>query len=209
MSQAPPPAVRPWRRRRRLAPAARSGGLQDPVDRTAALGARLVGPDLAGADRLDREPKLLPECPANRAADGMVLPACSRGDLLDRRALGAPEHLDHAGLLGAGAVPGLGGRVTAGCGLGLLGWPGRPLAPGGLACPRRGRAVGLAAAPAGGSALADVGAVSAALGASSPSISTPIAAMPWLVMTTRSDPPSPPSTRIRPLLRRLSITLLS
>ena len=63
------------------------------------------------------------------------------------------------------------------------------------------------------SASADVGAVSGAgvglvAGRSSPSGSTPIAAMPSLVMTTRSGPPSPPRTRIRPRLRRLPITLL-
>jgi hypothetical protein len=65
-----------------------------------------------------------------------------------------------------------------------------------------------AGASTGLSAAADVGAVSAADGASLSSASTPIAAMPSLVMTTCSGPPSPPRTRIRPRLRRLSITLL-
>ena len=49
---------------------------------------------------------------------------------------------------------------------------------------------------------------SASLAGAGASSSTPIAAMPSLVITTRSGPPSPPSTRIRPRLRRLSITLL-
>src|SRR5688572_18974560 len=65
-----------------------------------------------------------------------------------------------------------------------------------------------AGAPTALSVSADVGAVSVAAGASSSSASTPIAAMPSLVMTARSGPPSPPRTRIRPRLRRLSITLL-
>jgi hypothetical protein len=49
---------------------------------------------------------------------------------------------------------------------------------------------------------------SASLAGAGASSSTPIAAMPSLVITTRSGPPSQPSTRIRPWLRRLSITLL-
>src|SRR5919106_872791 len=75
----------------------------DAVDGAATLGAGLVGSDLAGASGLDREPELLLERPADGAADGVVLPAGGRGDLLDRGALGALEHLDHARLLGAGA----------------------------------------------------------------------------------------------------------
>src|SRR5918999_3776626 len=84
----------------------------DPVDGAAALGAGLVGPDLAGAGGLDREPKLLFERAADRAADRVVLPAGGGGDLLDRRALGALEHLDHLGLLGTGPRCGLGGELS-------------------------------------------------------------------------------------------------
>jgi hypothetical protein len=81
--------------------------IDDPVDGAAALGAGLIGADLASAGGLDREAKLLLERPADRAADGVVLPAGGRGDLLDRSALGTLEHLDHLGLLGAGARCGL------------------------------------------------------------------------------------------------------
>src|SRR5688500_2342944 len=88
----------------------RSAG--DPVDGGAALGTGLVGADLAGAGRLDRKAQLLLERAADRAADGVVLPAGGRGDLLDRGALGAPEQLDHLGLLGAGARRGLLTRLT-------------------------------------------------------------------------------------------------
>src|SRR5919106_6788546 len=84
----------------------------DAVDGAAALGAGLVGADLAGASGLDGEPELLLERAADRAADGVVLPAGGRGDLLDRGALGALEHLDHARLLGAGAGRGLGRRLS-------------------------------------------------------------------------------------------------
>jgi hypothetical protein len=56
----------------------------DPVDRAAALGAGLVGPDLAGASRLDREPELLLERAGDGAPDGVVLPAARRARVLPR-----------------------------------------------------------------------------------------------------------------------------
>jgi hypothetical protein len=71
--------------------------------------------------------------------------------------------------------------------------------------------VGGWASSAGAAVPADVGAASGSVAladVSSSSCSTPIAAMPSLVMTTRSGPPSTPVTRIRLRLRRLSITLL-
>jgi hypothetical protein len=52
--------------------AGRRTGPGDPVDGAAALGAGLVGADLAGARGLDREPELLLERAADRAADGVV-----------------------------------------------------------------------------------------------------------------------------------------
>src|SRR5919106_1743244 len=110
----------------------RSAG--DPVDGAAALGAGLVGADLAGAGGLDGEAELLLERAGDGAADGVVLPAGSRGDLLDRGALGALEHLDHLGLLGAGAGRGLRSRLI---GRGRLALAGR----------RRGRGSLLALGP--------------------------------------------------------------
>src|SRR5918995_1254465 len=86
-------------RRRRAGLRARPG---DPVDGAAALGANLVGPDLAGARGLDREPELLLERPGDGAADRVMLPSGGLGNLLDRGALGTLEHLDHLGLLGTG-----------------------------------------------------------------------------------------------------------
>src|SRR5918995_3621330 len=79
----------------------RSAG--DPVDGAAAVGSGLVRADLAGAGGLDREPELLLERAGDGAADGVMLPAGGRGDLLDRGALGSLEQLDHERLLGAGA----------------------------------------------------------------------------------------------------------
>jgi hypothetical protein len=108
--------------------------LGDPVDRAAALGAGLVGADLAGAGGFDREAQLLLERAGGGAADGVMLPAGGLGDLLDRGALGTLEHLDHPGLLGAGARRGLGGRLTGGLGL-VGGWRGL----GGLLAPASGR----------------------------------------------------------------------
>src|ERR671918_1240001 len=90
----------------------RRGRAGDPVDRRAALGPGLVGAHLAGARGLDRESELLLERAADRAADGVVLPAGGRGDLLDRGTLGALEQLDHLRLLGAGARRGLGRRLS-------------------------------------------------------------------------------------------------
>ena len=71
----------------------------DPVDGAAALGAGLVGADLAGAGGLDVEPQLLLEGAGDGAADRVVLPAGGLGDLLDRGALGALEQLDHQACL--------------------------------------------------------------------------------------------------------------
>src|SRR5918996_2838218 len=121
----------------------------DPVDGAAALGAGLVGPDLAGAGGLDSEPELLLQRAADGAPDGMVLPAGGRGDLLERGALGTLEHLDHLRLLGAGPRRGLRGRLI---GRGRLALTGRRRGRGSLLAlalgrPRLGsllRAVGLA-----------------------------------------------------------------
>jgi hypothetical protein len=95
-----------------------------------ALGPRLVGADLAGAGGLDGEPELFLQGPGDGAPNRMVLPAGGGGDLLDRGPLGAPEHLDHERLLGAGARDGLRRR----CSLGRL--------PLGLSLGRRGCTVG-------------------------------------------------------------------
>ena len=57
-----------------------------------------------------REAELLLERAGDGAADGVVLPAGGRGDLLDGRALGALEQLDQLRLLGAGPGRGLVGR---------------------------------------------------------------------------------------------------
>ena len=103
----------------------------DPVDGAAALGAGLVGADLAGARRLDVEPQLLLEGAGDGTPDRVVLPAGGLGDLLDRGALGALEHLDHQGLLGAGAGRGLLGRRRL--------WPALPASPWRPALGRRGR----------------------------------------------------------------------
>src|ERR687898_1642190 len=117
----------------------------DPIHCGAAFGPRPVGADLAGTGGLDREPELLLERAADRPADGVVLPAGGLSDLLDRGALGTLEHLDHLGLLGAGARRGLRARLTAR--LRLAGGPsGRPglLALGRPALRALRRAVGLA-----------------------------------------------------------------
>ena len=72
-------------------PSATAGGASrtgDPVNGAAALGAGLVGADLARADRFDGQAELLLERAGDGTADGMVLPAGGRGDLLDRGASG-------------------------------------------------------------------------------------------------------------------------
>src|SRR5918992_715876 len=84
----------------------------DPVDSAAALRAGLVGAHLPGPGGLDCEPELLLERAGDGAADRVVLPAGGRGDLLDGRALGPLEQLDHPGLLGAGARGGLFARPS-------------------------------------------------------------------------------------------------
>src|SRR5919106_2641238 len=84
-----------------------AGSADDPVHGAAALGAGLVGADLAGAGGLDVEAELLLERAGDGAADGVMLPAGGLGDLLDRGALGTLEQLDHLGLLSAGPGRGL------------------------------------------------------------------------------------------------------
>src|SRR5262245_49937314 len=58
----------------------------DPVDGVAALGAGLVRADLTDTCALDIEPELLLQRAGDGAADGVVLPAGGRGNLLDCRA---------------------------------------------------------------------------------------------------------------------------